>query len=139
MTIFTFGSTQERSQHCSCVRLNFELRNGRTKQLLLYTVPRICEALSTHPIPPSHGQLDHLKDLHLADCSSGSSELEIDILVGSDQYWDLVTGETGRTNCDQHHQALPCRQNSLKHPPHSLLMCSESTPQLKKHSPWMIA
>ena len=86
MTILTFGSTQERSQHCSCVRLNFELRNGQTKQLLLYTVPRICEALSTHPIPPSHGQLDHLKGLHLADCSSGSSELEIDILVGSDQY-----------------------------------------------------
>ena len=96
MTILTFGSTQERSQHCSCVRLNFELRNGQTKQLLLYTVPRICEALSTHPIPPSHGQLDHLKGLHLADCSSGSSELEIDILVGSDQYWDLVTGEIRR-------------------------------------------
>ena len=81
MTILTFGSTQERSQHCSCVRLNFELRNGQTKQLLLYTVPRICEALPTHPIPPSHGQLDHLKDLHLADCLSGSSQLEIDILI----------------------------------------------------------
>ena len=89
MTILTFGSTQERSQHCSCVQLNFELRNGQTKQLLLYTVPCICEALSTHPIPPSHGQLDHLKGLHLA-------ELEIDILVGSDQYWDLVTGKIRR-------------------------------------------
>lgn len=35
-------------------------------------------------------------DLDLADCSSGHSQLEVDILVGSNQYWDLVTGEIRR-------------------------------------------
>ena len=34
--------------------------------------------------------------LVLAECSSGPSDLEGDILVGCDQYWDLMTGETRR-------------------------------------------
>lgn len=35
-------------------------------------------------------------DLNLADDPSGHSQLDVDILIGSDQYWDLVTGETRR-------------------------------------------
>ena len=34
--------------------------------------------------------------LDLADSSDGCSRLEVDILVGSDQYWDLITGKTRR-------------------------------------------
>lgn len=47
MTILTFSSSQEHSQVCNYVRLGFELKNGQTKQLLLYSVPFICEPLTS--------------------------------------------------------------------------------------------
>ena len=40
----------------------------------------------------------HLSGIDLADYSDGHESLEVDILIGSDQYWDLVTGETRRGN-----------------------------------------
>jgi hypothetical protein len=38
----------------------------------------------------------HLSHLSLADPSDDSSHLDVDVLIGSDQYWDMVTGETVR-------------------------------------------
>ena len=37
----------------------------------------------------------HLVDLDLADCISGNmdSQDNIDVLIGSDYYWDIITGE----------------------------------------------
>ena len=35
-------------------------------------------------------------DLDLADPCNGHSQLDIDILIGSDQYWELVTGKICR-------------------------------------------
>ena len=36
----------------------------------------------------------HLTNLHLADYSSGQHDAEVEILVGSDHYWKIVTGNT---------------------------------------------
>lgn len=41
----------------------------------------------------------HLSDLDLADFSYGDEDLEVDILIGSDHYWKLVTGEVVRGPC----------------------------------------
>ena len=41
----------------------------------------------------SQSQYDHLASLKLADETSGIEAATIEILVGSDQYWQLVTGE----------------------------------------------
>ena len=40
----------------------------------------------------------HLVDLDLADCISGNmdSQDNIDVLIGSDYYWDIITGEVAR-------------------------------------------
>ena len=37
-------------------------------------------------------------DLDLADCISGNmdSQDNIDVLIGSDYYWDIITGEVAR-------------------------------------------
>lgn len=53
--------------------------------------PTICSPL------PSKVKVDYpyLEDLHLVD-SLNDSYGAIDILVGSDHYWDLVSGETVR-------------------------------------------
>ncbi len=94
MTITTFGTSEERPQVCERVRLNLALMDGRTRQLMLFTVPIICEHLSCPPVSLCQDRFDHLLSLDLADPSDGRSRLEVDILVGSDQYWELTTSKT---------------------------------------------
>lgn len=96
LTIMTFGSSEEQSRICESVRLSLTLRNGQTKQLMLFTVPLICEPLTCQPVSFCQGNFDHLAGIDLADPSDGCSHLEVDILIGSDQYWELVTGEMRR-------------------------------------------
>jgi len=38
----------------------------------------------------------HLNGIHLTDYSTGTEPAEVDILIGSDQYWQIVTGEVRR-------------------------------------------
>jgi hypothetical protein len=58
----------------------------------------ICEPLAGQPISGCVEENQHLARLNLADFSDGSSSLEVDILIGSDYYWSLVTGEVCRGN-----------------------------------------
>ena len=64
-------------------------------QLSLFVVPIICEPLAGQPISAC---VELLATLDLADISDGSSSLEVDVLIGSDYYWSLVTGEVCRGN-----------------------------------------
>ena len=96
LTIMTFGSNEERRRTCDSVRLSLTLKNGRVMDFVLFTVPMICEALSCQPVSFCQETFDHLIGIDLADPSDGCSRQEINILVGSDQYWELVTGETRR-------------------------------------------
>ena len=92
----TFGSTTEQRHLCELVRLNIALKNGQQKQFKLFTVPVICEPLSSQPVTLCQDTFDHIMNLDLADPSDGCSQLDVDILIGSDQYWDLATGNTCR-------------------------------------------
>lgn len=73
-------------------KLNFLLNDGEMGSLLLFAVPLICEPLTCQPVSFSQESFDHLDGLHLADPSC----VDIDILIGSDQYWELVMGKTLR-------------------------------------------
>ena len=42
---------------------------------------------------------DHLMQLHIADMSAGTNSMEIDVLIGSDYYWELVTGKIRTSEC----------------------------------------
>jgi len=64
--------------------------------LSLYVVPVICEPLVSQPIATCVSESHHLSSLDLADYSDGETSLEVDMLVGSDFYWDLVTGGVSR-------------------------------------------
>ena len=96
--IMTFGANKEHPQVCKLVRLSLALKGGRTKHLTLFTVPLICKPLACQPVLFCQENFDHLTGLDLADPSDGRSPLAIDILIGSDQYWELITGETHRGN-----------------------------------------
>ena len=96
MTIMTFGTSEDQPQGCERVSLSLVLKNGQTRQLMLFTIPLICEPLSCQPVSLCQDSFDHLVGLDLADPSDGSSRLEVDVLVGSDQYWELTTGKVRR-------------------------------------------
>ena len=61
--------------------------------LSLFVVPMICEPLAIQSIPACIEENQHLASHDLADFSDTSSSLRVDILIGSDYYWSLVTGE----------------------------------------------
>ena len=92
MSIMTFGSN-EKKQQVYKFKVGFILRGGETQQLTLLAVP-IYEPLASQPIAFCQSSYKHLSGLDLADSSDRSSQPEVDFLVGSDQYWDLITGRT---------------------------------------------
>ena len=99
LTIMTFGSKEEKSQICKSARVGLLHKDGRAQQLRLLVVPLICEPLTYQPISFCRANFDHLYDLDFADLSNSSSCAAVDILIGSDLYWDLVTGESIAWNC----------------------------------------
>ena len=87
----TFGENAYRKQKCQVVTL--PLRNNENEYLEIQALnfPVICS-----PLPKSVdiNNYPYLQDLELADRSE--SQGSIDILIGSDHYWDFVTGESIR-------------------------------------------
>lgn len=65
-------------------------------ELELFAVPLICEPLAAQPISICKERYDHLMGLELADNSDGVSEMGIDVLIGSDYYWEVATGRISR-------------------------------------------
>ena len=61
----------------------------------LYVVPTICQPLVSQPIGTCAAEAQHPASLDLADYSDGE-RLDVDMLVGSDFYWDLVTKGVSR-------------------------------------------
>ena len=96
MSIVTFGSEEGTPTVCEIVRVGVNLKGAEGKELVLFAVPRICEPLPGRPITMCVDKFDHLSHLDLADSTSSKGQMEIDILIGSDYYWDLATGETVR-------------------------------------------
>ena len=95
MLIKTFGPDKNK-QGYGVVQLGMDLKNETTFEVSLFAIPFICEPLSIQPITCVTEKYSQLSNLELADYSSGNEELNIDILIGSEYYWRLVTGEVIR-------------------------------------------
>ena len=92
LNLNTFGESKFKKQSCDVV--NLQLRKSEhddpiTISALIF--PVICSPLPAK-VCTSYAHLDGL-ELTDEPCSSGSS---IDLLTGSDYYWNFVTGETKR-------------------------------------------
>ena len=55
-------------------------------------VPTICNPLTSQPINHSQECYHLLMGLNLADTADITNKLEVDVLIGSDLHWSLVTG-----------------------------------------------
>ena len=89
----TFGSSGYKSQSCGVVKLS--LRKPGLEDVVTISAlssPVICSPLPSVVNPVSYA---HLEDLVLAD-SGTDDHGTIDVLVGSNYYWTIVTGDLRR-------------------------------------------
>ena len=97
LSIAAFGATQEQTKVCPTVSVGICLKGYPNATLSMYVVPTICKPLSCQPITASVEANDHLISLGIADSADSSSRLPVDILIGCDHYWELVTGGVCRS------------------------------------------
>ena len=62
-------------------------------ELDLFVVPHICDLLIAQPPSTCFSEHSHLSHLNFADDGIEEAPQEIDILIGSDSYWNIVTVE----------------------------------------------
>ena len=84
----TFGSERFKKTKCSQVRFNIEL-GDRALSITALTHPVICSPLGTSV---EYKQYAHLHGLNFADSLDSGSDA-IDILLGADYFYEVVTGE----------------------------------------------
>uniref|UniRef100_A0A1X7U524 CCHC-type domain-containing protein n=1 Tax=Amphimedon queenslandica TaxID=400682 RepID=A0A1X7U524_AMPQE len=99
LVIATFGNTGGRRQSYKIAQAVLETNDGNTLVLNLMVVPLICEPLVGVSLRGCIIGYDHLKDLDLADPGTNGDVIELDILIGLDYYWDIVSGEVLRGDC----------------------------------------
>ncbi len=96
LRIKTFGAAETQNTSCDVVELGVNAEGDEALRMTALVVPFICNPLTSQPINYTKHSYNHLIGLELADSADASDTLEIDMLIGSDSYWDLVTGEVIR-------------------------------------------
>ena len=91
LSIATFGAEKEQSRVWPVVSVGICPRE-RSTMTHNYVVPSICEPIACQPVDASVTADEYLMCLDLADSTDGTSQLPVDLLIGCDYYWDLVTG-----------------------------------------------
>ena len=91
VVVSTFGSENATALNCNIVKLGLRTRRGPDLELDFFTVERICDPISPQPIALCVETHPHLSSLTLADTADES--MEVDLLLGSDHYWKVATGE----------------------------------------------
>ena len=87
-----FGDSKFKTQNWDVVSVRL-CRSG-TENLNALSFPTICSSV---PSPVDLSAYPMLSELELADHDATFNQNHIDILIGSDFYWSLVTGEIIRT------------------------------------------
>lgn len=95
LMIKTFGSTKETLQTCDIVQLSIGNGNGQGEcvNLNAYSVPTICSPICNQATRHIQEHYPHLQGLTLANACGEDQEFDVDLLIGCDQYWSIVTGD----------------------------------------------
>ncbi len=97
LLIKTFGSEQELPKSCDVVKISLSKSGGGIHLYVdAFSVETICSPISKQKICVAKASYDHLTSFELADGCDGKVDMPIDILIGSDYYWQFITGETRR-------------------------------------------
>ena len=93
MIIKTFGVENQGQQVCKVVKVGMSLKNGQSLEISFLFVPLTCEPILNQSVTFVCANCSQFASLELADSCHGDENLEVDILIGADQYYQLVTGE----------------------------------------------
>ena len=95
LNLNTFGNKKFAKRECELTELHLQGRGGEDVKIAALSFEAICSPLPASVCLDEHS---HLLGLDLADhvLESDSSESNIDVLIGSDYYWDVVTGDIER-------------------------------------------
>ena len=78
------------------MEFSIKAKDGAMIYITALVVPVVCDPVCHQPVSLTQGIYDYLSGLDLADSSTSGADLDIDVLVGSDYYWTLVTGRVLR-------------------------------------------
>ena len=100
-SICSFGGSEDIDHHISTVQVNLRTDNGSVVPISLLVRPKITMPLQNQDVK-AQCNVPHLRHLKLADPLADGRALEVDVLIGLDNYWTLVTsevrqGDTGPT------------------------------------------
>ncbi|XP_068757291.1 uncharacterized protein [Montipora capricornis] len=94
LVIKTFGAGSVQPKRYDVVQLCVSKAVGGLNLYVdAYDIPSICAPLSQQKIELAQASYEHLSSLELADSSTGGDGMLIDILIGSDFYWQFMTSE----------------------------------------------
>lgn len=89
----TFGNNKFQKQNCDLVDLYIQDKNHGKIKIRTLSFPVICSSL---PSRINVAEFPHLEGLELADELEDGDDESIDVLIGTDFYWQIVLGEIQR-------------------------------------------
>ncbi len=96
LLVKTFGNEYPKLMSCDLVQVSITGTDGLELYVNAFSVPVICSPISNQAVELAVKQYPHLSGLNLADNSSPSNDVDIDILIGADFYWNFVSNESRR-------------------------------------------
>ena len=90
MSINNFGNTTSKTSLVDQVKFLIKTKSHKSFCLQALSVPLICLPIKNQPVAFARENFEHLRGLDLAD--SGGED-EVDLLIGSDFYWELMSGK----------------------------------------------
>ena len=99
LNLNVFGSVTTRKQSYDVVKVKLQGKYNEDAEILALGFSTICSPL---PRTVELHQYPQLRELELADCTPSKEEekesLAIDILIGCDFHWEIVSGDISRAN-----------------------------------------
>ena len=102
LIIKKFASDSDIVQSLDVVSIHVHGKSGQLVTLEALVVPFICVPLENPPLQAIKCNYEHLEKLPLAENVGDNKDLEIDILVGLDYYYSIMTGKIVRGTPSQH-------------------------------------
>ena len=97
LLVKTFGNDSPKLMSCDLVQISITVTDGLELYVNAFSVPVICSPISNQAVEVALEKYPHLNGSDLADNSSPSSDVDIDILIGADFYWNFVSNESRRS------------------------------------------
>ena len=96
LSIKVFGGTKTNLEKFDVIQLKRQsCSSSNFKTIEAIVVPIICSPLSGQFIEVAKNRYAHLNNIQLSD-KVNNSDLQTDVLLGADHYWEIMTGEVKR-------------------------------------------